>query len=449
MGNKIENIIVINGIMTNQSPLIIGKGKGDLIDIEILKEENSIPYIPATSFIGAVKHHLEKYYEIDNNNEKNKKIWEYFWGSQDIQSHFIIKNLRLKNKVQENTIAIRDGIRIDNKTGIAEDKAKYNYETVQIKCEFVLNGEIKVTEGINLDYLLIIIKTIIKVLKECNIHFGAMTSKGFGRLKLEEIEVILFEFPKDGEKYFEWLDSGFSSKIYNISTISELKKKRLKEFVIKVNLEIKSSLIIGSYKTDPTEPDKVNIRFNKNPVITGTAIKGAIRSRAEKIINTFGKNGKEILRKTFGWIDEKGIIKKKYKSKVIIEEILANKVIEKVQTRIKIDRFTGGVMDGALLEMKPIWHGTEDLQVKITLEDFEEWEAGLLLLIIKDLWTSDLPIGGEKAIGRGVLMGKKAEIKYNGKNVLLIETNGKIQADKESKKKLEKLIDKFLEKMGV
>ncbi|MFM7367819.1 MAG: hypothetical protein ACKO2Z_08480, partial [Sphaerospermopsis kisseleviana] len=37
-------------------------------------------------------------------------------------------------------------------------------------------------------------------------------------------------------------------------------------------------------------------------------------------------------------------------------------------------------------------------------------EIGLLLLLIKDLWTSDLAIGGESSIGRGRLQGIKAEI---------------------------------------
>ena len=40
----------------------------------------------------------------------------------------------------------------------------------------------------------------------------------------------------------------------------------------------------------------------------------------------------------------------------------------------------------------------------------EQYEIGLLLLLLKDLWTSDLPVGGESSIGRGRLQGLKAEI---------------------------------------
>ena len=35
-------------------------------------------------------------------------------------------------------------------------------------------------------------------------------------------------------------------------------------------------------------------------------------------------------------------------------------------------------------------------------------EIGLLLLLLKDLWTGDLPLGGESSVGRGRLTGEWA-----------------------------------------
>ncbi|MGQ9815302.1 MAG: hypothetical protein ACUVR3_09155, partial [Candidatus Roseilinea sp.] len=37
-------------------------------------------------------------------------------------------------------------------------------------------------------------------------------------------------------------------------------------------------------------------------------------------------------------------------------------------------------------------------------------EIGLLLLLLKDLWTGDLPLGGESSVGRGRLKGVQAVI---------------------------------------
>ncbi|MCL0081501.1 hypothetical protein M1N64_04660, partial [Peptococcaceae bacterium] len=74
--------------------------------------------------------------------------------------------------------------------------------------------------------------------------------------------------------------------------------------------------------------------------------------------------------------------------------------------------------------------------------------AGLLLLILKDLWTADLPIGGEKSIGRGVLEGIKAKIiMFDDHNINITRQNDAgLAVEPEDTKKLEKLVTEFVEK---
>ena len=57
-------------------------------------------------------------------------------------------------------------------------------------------------------------------------------------------------------------------------------------------------------------------------------------------------------------------------------------------------------------------------RITLRVKDCSEAEAGLMLLVLKDLWTGDLAIGGEKGIGRGVFNGVSASIKYQGKEVI-------------------------------
>jgi len=47
--------------------------------------------------------------------------------------------------------------------------------------------------------------------------------------------------------------------------------------------------------------------------------------------------------------------------------------------------------------------------------------VGLLLLLLKDLWTGDLPLGGESSVGRGRLKGKTASLVYSGRGKWVIE----------------------------
>lgn len=127
-----------------------------------------------------------------------------------------------------------------------------------------------------------------------------------------------------------------------------------------------------------------------------------------------------IMVKANALLDDEDKKKDKIKSRVIVEETEIEKPIAaELQHRIKIDRFTGGTIKTALFDSMPLWSNGNDkaVEIKMTINDYQEWEAGLLLLILKDLWNEDLPIGGEKNVGRGILKGWKAEIRWDGKKV--------------------------------
>ncbi|MFN9649096.1 MAG: RAMP superfamily CRISPR-associated protein, partial [Pseudanabaena sp.] len=100
-------------------------------------------------------------------------------------------------------------------------------------------------------------------------------------------------------------------------------------------------------------------------------------------------------------------------SRLIVHESEIKESSELVQSRIAIDRFTGGAMHGALFDAQPVFSGVVEL--KLELRNPKEHEIGLLLLLLKDLWTGDLPIGGESSIGRGRLQGIHADICYQEK----------------------------------
>ena len=71
--------------------------------------------------------------------------------------------------------------------------------------------------------------------------------------------------------------------------------------------------------------------------------------------------------------------------------------------------------------------------LRFDVQEPEEWEAGLLLQLLKDLWTGWLPLGGEKAIGRGALQGVSATLSYGEQSWRLeqTETGLQIEGDKE------------------
>ncbi len=418
---SLKGRLVLTGKLELTSPLIIGSGRSDSADIEVLKDEEGRPFIPATSFVGVLKHLIEKQSLPEKKRQSN-----YFWGyhtkeDDGVQSALICRDLRLPEDA-EYKIKIRDGVKIDSKTGTAIDKSKYNYEVVEPGISFNMYMEVIIRKGFDKEFFKKILSTIVCCLKESRISFGAKTVNGFGMCKLGSVKYSEFDFT-DYKDAFRWLRQDFTEQ-------KELEAKDYfsldtGDFTIDAWFSIKNSLIVKAYSSKPEEADAVHIESNGNKVLPGTSIKGAIRNRALRILKTLGRAGsKEKIENLFGTEKDK-----KIKSRVIVEETNIENPIIRLQSRIKIDRFTGGTMKTALFESMPIWGGGtySAVNIKIKIKKYKKWEAGLLLLVLKDMWNEDLAVGGDKNIGRGVLKGLLAEVRCGNEEVLHIkDENGKL-----------------------
>jgi len=403
--------IILEGVIELLSPAIIGSGRDEHSDIDVLRDSEGKVYIPATSFAGVLRHTIKL-------DDSYKGKLEYFWGtSKEEQNHQRLRqsSVRIDDllPVDKSSVVIRDGVKIDNTRGIAKEGAKFDYEVIEPGARFNLHIEVTL-DGIEDDFKKSMLVTIINLLKEGDIRIGAKTNSGFGRIHLVDEKICIFDFSKK-EDVLRWLKQDFTTvsklKVEN----SEFDKFKIipKTFTISADFVIKNSLIVRSYIFDPDKPDIENIKSNGKPVLPGTSLKGAIRARAERIVKTLGKP-ESVISDLFGEVDEKKKLAKK--GRITVEETLIDGYPEEVQTRIKIDRFTGGVIESALLETKPLFSKKDGkvINLKITIRDYKDHEAGLILLVLKDLWTGDLPIGGEKAVGRGVLEGRKAVIEWDG-----------------------------------
>ena len=407
----IKGKLILEGKIELVSPAMIGCGRDENSDMDVIRDANGKPYIPATSFTGVLRHAIK----LDNSY---KKKLEEFWGTpkkdntghKDLkQSSIIVSDLMPEGNVE---VVIRDGVKIDNKKGIAEKGAKFDYEVIEPGAKFKLNIEVNLN-GNEDDFKKQMLATIINLLKSEKIRIGAKTNSGFGKIKLVEQSICEFDFSKK-QDVFRWLKQDFSNPIdFNIEPL----RLTQRTFSINADFVIKNSLIIRSYNIEPDMPDTEHIKSKGKPVLPGTSLKGAIRARAERIVNTLQKP-ETIIKDLFGDVEEEKKTAKK--GRILIEETVLEGYPEEVQTRIKIDRFTGGTIESALLETKPLFRGKDEkiFNVRMTINDYKEHEAGLMLLVLKDLWTGDLPVGGEKAIGRGVLEGRKAIIKWDDREIV-------------------------------
>jgi CRISPR/Cas system CSM-associated protein Csm3 (group 7 of RAMP superfamily) len=422
--------IIIKGKLTLESPLIIGSGIKEFIDIEVLKDKNGKPYIPATSLIGVLKHYFE-----NNMSENIGDDSDYFWGMSEkidsntqksIQSSFICHDLYSAGA----KIRIRDGVCIDPENQTAKDKGKYDFEIVDKGAVFDVFLEVTLRRIYSKDTFKRILATIIEPLISSKIAIGAKTNSGFGKIALKNLEVIEFDFSKKDDVY-RWLKKDFSHGISYLDPKQYVSySKKIDVFSIEAKFALVNSIIIRAYSEKPDLPDAVNITSNGEFVLPGTSLKGAIRNRALKILKTIKIDGAEQkINQLFG-ITGENEGKENVKSRVQVEERAIKNAMPELQNRIKIDRFTGGTIKTALFNSMPLWGGNEPCEsviVNISIRNYKPWEAGLMLQVLKDIWCEDLAIGGEKNVGRGILKGISAFIRWQNKNQQEVEL--KIEAE--------------------
>ena len=404
--DRIIGKIILQATLRNETPLLIGRGGGDAVDIEVMRLPDGKPYIPGSSIAGCLKRFLS--------GEDG-----YFWGKtgkgeqHPLQSHVSFRDLTPEQPFEKEQITMRDGVKIDYKTGTAEDGKKYDYQIVEPGINFPFNAEITLRASMQED-VADLVAQIKAALENPVFRVGANTNTGFGKLTCENFQAYHFRFPDQADAWFEYLDTG----VFTISpeTIKEITVQPQGQFSIRATFRLKSSLMIGAYNTgNGDEPDKSQLKSGKRFVLPGKSIRGAIRHRAWKIWNIWGKSPRDF-DDLFGVVDEKQ--RKQTRSRLRIEEFLFkdNEVEKMIQNRIRIDRFTGGVISGALFNSEPVWTTNQEaIQLTFTiLKSATSEEKKLLLLLLKDLWLGDLAIGGEKNVGRGVLKGLDAQIYVDG-----------------------------------
>ena len=415
---NIYKIYKITAKLKLNSPLLIADGENDgVIDKHILKNKKGEPFIPGTSLAGALRNLAIR---------KNKEIAELLFGKSenndnDSQSAIMINDIILKNY----SLVLRDGVKIDPYTQSAINGAKYDYEAIDkgAESENELELIIKLREFHRNKSQEI--EEMIKFLADVvvgGILLGALTTKGFGKVKGEACKVYCYDFIKpnllkawlyqeEGVAFYEGQDTGLENE---------------NDLVIVADFAIKSSLIIkGGKENHDKETKTVTLKSGDDFVIPGTSIKGVISKQAQLILDRLEQD-KVFLDSLMGCSNDN----EKAKSRLYVEEadIDNTKVTAKPQSRIRIDRFTNAAMSGGLFTSEPIRQDNDEptVRMKMTVKDCQDYEAGLLLFVLKDLWTGVLPIGGEKLIGRGILQGLRAEIAYRGNSFEIIENNGMV-----------------------
>lgn len=394
----------------NISPIHIGNGQNNMTDLDVIKDKDGNFFIPGTSIAGSIIHYLS---EEDRKiilpeliiKEYDEKLKKEIEKTQSKQSPLFISDARLLAD-SESLVETRDGIKLDENK-ITEKGAKYDYQVVPANRKFQLLMEITDRDGKDYNSIM---KKIFSAINNHDIQVGFKTTRGLGKLKITKLHIK--EFNKDNfNEYFDF--DRYNSKSYgDEKDIDDILSSKFT--TIKAELTQKGGISIRTYNTSKNDVDYRHIHSNDKPVIPGTSWNGLIRKSLSKYIKDFNLNLD--INDLFGIANKKDVLTKK--SKIIIEESLITEGNEKIQTRIRINPFHGGTVNGALYNEESYYHGKTTLTIKID-NDLKELELikELVLLFIADLNNGFLALGGETSIGRGLFTVDKIMIDNQDINI--------------------------------
>lgn len=374
----------------------------------VLKRHDGCAMIQGTSISGSLRNFLE--------NEKGKNIAEKIFGTQEKQSRVIISDGIFDIKTVFET---RPRLRIDGKSGSVKKGAKFEIAHISVGSEFNFNltwlGEKETLDEIS------IIEGLLSAINSGYICFGAQKTNGFGRVKLTVKRCDYDMYIKEQRE--NWIYDKFEGKILSLPQFKPYKNK------ISFDVEGYADKILIKSSDLHTIGKKTvvgNIKESNGYVLPASSIKGAIREQVYKIATLLGipEYVDELFGRDSSNHNDNGKAGKVYFEDIKLEENTS------VISRIRINKFTGGVIRNGLFSEEPI---SSKINFTVTLDAENNVGCGLILYALRDLGLGLYSLGSGSSIGRGFItvsnikaittQGENVKISFNNANVEYVEDN--------------------------
>ena len=438
-------------VVEADTPIAIGTGREDIVtDAPVVRDVNGLPYIPATSLTGVIRHALgigkEDKNVVFGYHDKNGgqgsrliltdavmigKEGKAMDGICNIQNDEFYSHYNEKN--------VRQHVRITDK-GVADTKGygKFDNEVVYKGTRFVFEMELLSDETEVEDF-----ENSLKQLYDETFRIGGGTRCGYGKLKVKKREQVTLDMmdAKDRGAYLK--KSSSLSSPWEFKNAREFEKGRISASTgwtkYELKLEPRDFMLFGSgmgdEEADNTPMTDIVVEWNdqgkpcfskQKTLIPATSVKGALAHRTAYHFNKrkgiFAENLKskeernkyvggcnDAVQALFGASVDDVANKRGKRGNVILSDVIHHEVETKVFHHNKIDYFTGGTIDGALFQEKSIWGKGKSYELEILVDNkalADEDVKWAFEQSLKDLCKGLLPLGGVTGRGNGVFGGK-------------------------------------------
>lgn len=262
------------------------------------------------------------------------------------------------------------------------------------------------------------VERMLTALHAGEIRLGAKKSNGFGRVALtvrkQEYDL------RQAEARDAWLEDRWEGQPLPLPEMTCTK------WVIFTLTGQADNILVKGPAPEHMESESWirNLQEDGRPVIPGSSIKGAVRARAEAIGTLKGIPGQR-LEELFGKSSEGG--GNEMAGIIRFEDAILSPDRTRKITRIRINRFTAGVIRGGLYQEEPV---CTSLQIRIAVPADCALGCGLVLYALRDLGLGLYSLGSGEAIGRGRISARelRAETPGGQSAILTFDAHGSLSA---------------------
>jgi len=366
---------VITGEMRLETAAHLG-GEGDAaVDMAVLRDsKEGVPLLPGTSLAGALRRHLADVLDGYRSPER-QEVGALFGAARSddagSQSPLVVFD-SLGTLPDGAAPEIRDGVAINPATGTAEAHKKFDFEVLPAGTCFPVRVELIVENLTREAHLLGLLIEALSGLTQGDIGLGMRRSRGLGAVSVHDWKAVRHDLATP-QGWLCWLTSDHEKPIGDHVpghdavaeairaacpnlTIEEFADRR-RRLLVDLELELAGDFLVRSPATDASSPDVVHLHSAGRPVLPGTGLAGALRAQALRIARIVRESqgdwctfvdrlfGPRIRRED---ANSQGV--QAMASRLRISESFIENGQGRRQSRIAIDRFTGGVVETALFD---------------------------------------------------------------------------------------------------
>lgn len=432
-----------------RTPMRVGTGCGSVAaDVCVDRDVNGLPFVPATTIKGLLRHAMPA--DVANrmmgwrSDSDVRGSWLSLSEARMVGPDGGVVDGMIGDIAADPFLSgfaampIRQHVRLTH-WGVAADKAKFDEEVVPKGVRFCFEMELRADEAGQDDFL-----RLLDALRADTFRIGGGSRRGFGQVRVVDVGFCRLDF-NVCEDFL-----AYASKSASMASPWERYRPMPADVVADtaaVRYELRLSPVdfvffssgMGDERSDMSVVKEAFVRWDadgrpmwceaeQSVVVPAASVKGAVSHRVAFHNNvrrrvfadllpegeaeeSVGKNNPAVL-SLFGSEGERegGKTVGKRRGRVLFSDVVRRRVAAapKCFNHVRVDRFTGGAVDGALFGDEPLYAADELFCLSLTLLPGKEAVPDAVAALeeaLKDVCSGALPLGGGVNRGYGRFRG--------------------------------------------